>query len=404
MGCAPELVIVGSTADFDSTKKTLLLVSHEASRTGAPILCLNIAREISPYYNLVTLLLNGGALVEDFTIYSNIIAHPKYLLRSACGYFINNIIDNIRVDFALVNCVVSSSTTKYLARAGIPTVSLVHEFASYIKPISVLQEMIDNSSEIVFSASIILNDAKYHLPNWKPGVRTHILPQGSCDLSSNNCGISEEVARIENVFRPADWPVTTKVVIGVGSFSIRKGVDLFIQCAQSVISKSKNKNIRFIWIGGGYREGADEFSIYIGEHIRRAGLARYIDFIDEVKSISMVYQRADLMLLTSRLDPLPNVGIDSIVAGLPIICFDNASGIADILKEDGFENHCISPYLDIETMSRQAIRILEDTVVAEILQTRLAEVGRSRFDLQEYVSTLSRLLEGASPINSRLEH
>ena len=37
--------------------------------------------------------------------------------------------------------------------------------------------------------------------------------------------------------------------------------------------------------------------------------------------------------MTSRLDPLPNVGIDAMNESTPVHCFDNACGIADILKK-----------------------------------------------------------------------
>ena len=43
-----------------------MIVSHEASRTGAPILALNLADKLSKKYNIVNLILGGGELREDF--------------------------------------------------------------------------------------------------------------------------------------------------------------------------------------------------------------------------------------------------------------------------------------------------------------------------------------------------
>src|SRR5262249_44325099 len=41
-------------------RETVLLVVHEASRTGAPILAYNIAKRLSADHNIVVLLLAGG--------------------------------------------------------------------------------------------------------------------------------------------------------------------------------------------------------------------------------------------------------------------------------------------------------------------------------------------------------
>lgn len=49
-----------------SGKPTLLLVSHEASRTGAPILCLSLARHLRDRYNIAILLLRDGPLTPHF--------------------------------------------------------------------------------------------------------------------------------------------------------------------------------------------------------------------------------------------------------------------------------------------------------------------------------------------------
>ena len=51
---------------FDTQKKTILVVSHEASRTGAPILALNLVQQFSERYNVIGLILGGGELIDHF--------------------------------------------------------------------------------------------------------------------------------------------------------------------------------------------------------------------------------------------------------------------------------------------------------------------------------------------------
>jgi len=47
-------------------RETILIVSHEASRTGAPILSLNLVGLLSKQYNILAVLLGGGPLTEAF--------------------------------------------------------------------------------------------------------------------------------------------------------------------------------------------------------------------------------------------------------------------------------------------------------------------------------------------------
>ena len=63
--------------DPDVAKKTLIIVSHEASRTGAPILALNICKELIEFKNIVVISLKDGELIEDFGANSTLVLVPK---------------------------------------------------------------------------------------------------------------------------------------------------------------------------------------------------------------------------------------------------------------------------------------------------------------------------------------
>src|SRR5688500_13924330 len=47
-------------AGFDASKSTILVVSHEASQTGAPILSLNLVQNLQKKYNVISFLLGDG--------------------------------------------------------------------------------------------------------------------------------------------------------------------------------------------------------------------------------------------------------------------------------------------------------------------------------------------------------
>ena len=394
---APQLVFEGNLADLDPKKKTILVVSHEASRTGAPILCLNVITHLAKQYNIISLLLSGGPIVDEFTKRSCLTVYSAIISPNAGGFIANKILSMVKLDFALVNSAVSYSVSETLARELIPSIFLLHEFASYINPIGIIENIIHWSTEVVYSSHIILDDSMHCLPYWLPRRQPHVVPQGRCiPPAAGNVSLAE-AKKIRAAFRPTTCPLGTRVVLGAGSVHIRKGIDLFLQCAALILERSHNRNIRFVWIGSGYRPKDDMgYSIYLAQQVRRSGIENHVVFLDEVASIDVAYQEADLFLLTSRLDPLPNVGIDSVTQGLPILCFDNASGIADILKEEELQFECVAPHLNVDAMADLAVNILDYPVHAEHLKVRLQDIGRRRFAMERYVLDIDQLINVAT--------
>src|SRR5262249_35302057 len=125
------------------------------------------------------------------------------------------------------------------------------------------------------------------------------------------------------------------VVLGCGTVQLRKGVDLFMATAAAVRRLAGDRPIRFVWIGHGYDPDKEmNYSVYIEEQLARSGLSDRVALIDQVTDLESAYAMADLLFLASRLDPLPNVAIDAAMRGLPIVCFEGASGIAEILQRD----------------------------------------------------------------------
>ena len=51
---------------IDFAKETILLLVHDATRTGAPIVGWNLAKTLSDRFNVVLVLLNGGELAQAF--------------------------------------------------------------------------------------------------------------------------------------------------------------------------------------------------------------------------------------------------------------------------------------------------------------------------------------------------
>ncbi|MES2499600.1 MAG: rhamnan synthesis F family protein [Pseudomonadota bacterium] len=382
--------------EFKPDSETILVVSHEASRTGAPVLSLNIVQAFVKQYNVVVLLLGGGPLSDAFRLAGAAMMIASKLRGNPvlADMIVGQLCERFKFKFALVNSIESRLVLPALCNSYVPTISLVHEFASYTRPRVAFRDALFWSGEVVFSANVTMENAFAEYPDL--GKRSaHILPQGRCllplsELSENE--LQAEHARIRRLIRPKGIAENSLIVLGAGFVQLRKGVDLFIECATRVVAAPDGNRCRFVWIGKGYDPENDvEYSVYLADQIRRAGLEAHVFFLNETIAIEAAYEEADLFLLSSRLDPLPNVAIDALAYGVPVLCFNKTTGIADFLIESGLRDHCVANYLDSADMAEKILALVSSQGLREDVADQCRKTSIAYFNMQEYVARLEAL-------------
>ena len=122
----------------------------------------------------------------------------------------------------------------------------------------------------------------------------------------------------------------------------------------------------------GYRPNDDfNLSIWLKDQIERSGMEKEIRMLEPSENYEMLLKRCDLFLMTSRLDPLPNVAIDALINEKPVLCFERSTGIAELLESDKMlKGKLVSPYLDTTIMAQQAAELLEDKAKREAISTQ----------------------------------
>lgn len=395
----PKIDVDGAE-DFRPERDTILVVSHEASRTGAPVLSLNLVQGLVGRYNVVALLLGGGPLTKSFRAAGAAVitspnlrgqpASASVAMRQLCRVF--------KFRFAVVNSIESHDVLRELAQQLVPTVTLIHEFACYTRPRWVFKQAFLWSGEVVFSTKLTRDNAFAEHPELSKRD-THILPQGRCLAPAPEQSQAELEIEIEQLRRRMRPPGAEEsiVILGAGAVHLRKGIDAFIGCAARVVRASGGSRCRFVWIGKGYDPENDvHYSVYLAEQIRRSGLQDHVFFIDETSAIETAYKEADLLLLSSRLDPLPNVAIDALIYGVPVLSFDQASGISDFLIEIGLRDHCVAGYLDTAEMAEKILALVQSPA----LRAQVGQLGREHaaayFTMERYVAQIEQLAEQAA--------
>jgi len=80
-----------------------------------PILSLNIVRELKKKYNVITLLLGGGAIVDDFRHFSDIVVGPPTDKYNG-SFVIDQLLALSHFSFAIVSSIESRAVLPGLAR------------------------------------------------------------------------------------------------------------------------------------------------------------------------------------------------------------------------------------------------------------------------------------------------
>ena len=390
-------VIASIGRPIDAEKPTVLLISHEASRTGAPVLTWNILQEFSESHNTIVLLLGDGSLLPNFQIDAN----ETYLIPSAkhnehtARHLVKELKHRHRLAFAILNSIETGALCRPLTLAGIPSILLIHEFAANTMPREKFLDSRTWASTILFSTQLTKDDAMRCFPG---GVFDDalVLPQGRCTIPRaitlpNNLSFREDSTPVDALQMVSG---KRKLVIGIGSVCIRKGVDIFIEVASQMKAQAGDDAFEFLWVGSGYPDYDPEYSAFLADHIQRVGLSDSLFIVPDTDNLEALYDRASLLLLTSRLDPLPNIAIDAICKGLPIVCFDKASGIADVLKDSHLGADCVAAYINPSDMASKALRLCEDSTKRRIQQA-LQAIGETAFSMPNYCQHLFELHEMA---------
>jgi glycosyltransferase involved in cell wall biosynthesis len=388
---------------IDPARETILLITHQASRTGAPIVAYNIAQRLRLKYNIVAVVLSGGELVPHFEALCAAVVgpltYPDWNSIEA-EHLVRHLTRAYRVHAAIANSIESRFVLPALAHHLVPVVTLAHEFASYTRPSGAMGQALDWSTQVIFSAELVARNAQQEHPTLA-GRTIHVLRQGRCDVPARWDGPeagAKQAPDLARVFRPRGAE-DALVVLGCGTVHIRKGVDLFLACAAAVTAAGTKRPVRFIWIGHGYDPENDvNYSCYLADQIARSGLQGHVEILDEVEDLEPAYRLADVFFLSSRLDPLPNVTIEAALRGMPVVCFEEATGIGEVLDADPRTRRCVVPHMDAAAAARIIAEFAdhEDSLKEAGAVTR--SLAEAAFDMDRYVSRIDDLIGDAARI------
>lgn len=382
-------------------QRRVLFVSHEATRTGAPKIILNILKHFRANCDIQceTILLSGGHLAKSFAEESivdcfNLPKESSEELRKRVTRAVNREKNNPPV-LAICNSMESRFITKELCNLNVPAISLVHELPSSYSEAD-YEAVFDVSRKVVFPVHAVRDAADAKTP--LPAGKSVVLSQGLLNPSFG-ASVNREAAR-KQIRRELAIPDDAFVVLGCGTLDLRKGIDHYAAIARRVCETNRtNIPIHFVWVGEGPRWIHSPFH-YVNLDLEKSAARENVHFIGERSNVEPYFVGADTFLMSSRVDPFPCVIHEAMATGLPIIAFENAGGAPEAIDNGaGF----VVRYADYEQISSIIKLLATQPEVANGMRERSKERVFTRYRFEDYAEKLIDLSEAVIAQRLRLE-
>ncbi len=338
----------------------VLLVSHEASRTGAPHIAALVARGLVEQGHRVRIVSQRpGPLIAEFAGISPTHVPPMWrVLRRLWSRPVG-----VRARLAGL---LEVGTALAVVAAHRPDVVYVNSTSSagYVRAASMLRR----------PAVLHVHESGEVLRGFLERVGIDGLPRGRVRLVACSPSVVDALVAIgaprEHVdlllsipdatrvlgAAPAPSPPTSPsaapVVIGcVGAVEQRKGVDLWLQVASLLLASAPPGSLRFVWVGD-------------GEPPTEAADLPGVEFTGHSDNPTSAMAGFDIMTLPSRDDPFPLVVMEAMLLGKPVVAFD-VGGVAHQIGDGGV----LVAREDVVAFAREVAGLVADT-------TRRRELGR----------------------------
>jgi len=348
----------------------VLFISHNLSRTGAPLALLQELNYICTNCNDIQpelLLMAGGELDSEFRklcpmheMWSRETLFKRLMRRMGIKRFIYPYLYMFRqgqFDEIYVNTVAALEIGYQLKlKLGIPLIGHFHESEALVHMFKVKPEWVSDCDILLTVSNLAKKNFvdNYGVPSSKIRLQRPISfwidnAIKCSELQTSNVPNSDRIKAI-GCFTNGNWFKATETIPII--------VKLFVD-------KYPQVNCRFLIIGG----MPEEIKYRLEFDIKKMNLTDSVVFVGMVDNPLKILSQVSLLMLPSREDSFPLVAQEAGLMGKPIVGFEGATGAAEWIKEGA---GILVPYMDLVKMVDAIYELLEN----DSLNRQYGEKGR----------------------------
>ncbi|HEY8995235.1 MAG TPA: glycosyltransferase family 4 protein [Lacunisphaera sp.] len=368
--------LAAPVASTGAGKRRVLFVSHEASRTGAPMFLLHLLRWLKreACVEFEVLVIKPGPLEDEFR---------KLALVHSPADFAGRPDVLSRFDLVYANTVFCAELLERLGCDGTRVVTHLHELDSGFRwaGARAMAAGLRHTDRFIACATAVA-DRFSAIFGLKPDrMVLHHEMVNAPDLAAVVARRDEAALR-----RQFNLPADALVVAACGTLDQRKGADLFVQMAAHLVRTMPGRPMRLLWIGAQTRG----MQMIFEEDVRKLGLTGIVTLVGELADPHPLLSLCDVFCLTSREDPFPLAMLEAAGLGKPVVCFDGAGGGREFCDLGGGN---AVPYLDLAAMAAACRDLLVDVDGRRAAGDRAARLVGEKFSIETIAPAVWRTVE-----------
>lgn len=333
---------------MNSEKISVLLIKYDMTeKSGGDRVAANLSNELSRYFNVHLVSINGKGEEPYFNVNPSVIYAPllkgherirKTLLsgsRALKKYVAQNKIDVIMSIGGNVNFFMWYACRK----AKIKKV-----FCEHINLLSALQSRSDTPMRIIGAktadkiVTLTEKDREKYIEHFK------LAPDKV--ISVANWLDDDLLAKSEGV----KYDINSKKLVTVGRLNHVKGFDYLVEVANKVLTRHSD------WSWDIWGDGEDYEKIR--QSIKDFGLENRLFLKGTTNDMYSLYKNYAMYVMTSRLEGLPMVLLEAKANCIPVVSFDCPTGPSELIN-NGVDGYIIKDF-DTEKMAEKICELIED--------------------------------------------
>lgn len=368
-------------------RRTVIVVSHEASRTGAPIVAGAVLRALRKRGVPTHLVLRWGGPLESAlraaadSASLEPMRRARAQARRAHRHRLARVIEGAAATFVLLwrrpavvwaNTLLSGSWVGPALRLRVPVIFHAHE----LEPLT---------SSILDRFGLEGRWDKVRLVACSDAARRDLARAAAVPL--DRVTLLRSLVDQEEVLARAAGPrmsaPTDDHLVGVGACGTadrRKGFDMFLELARRVRANSEGRPVGFRWVGR-----ADYAA-------RAAAAAAGVELVGEVADAMPELAAMDVVVVPSRADAFPLVVLEAMTLGRPIVAFA-VGGLPEQIGDSGV----LVPPEDVEAMSVAVLALLDDRSARDRFGRAASARARGQFGFDRFEREVGAIIASVLP-------
>lgn len=310
----------------------ILFFSHDATRTGAPIMLFRLATLLkeNTQIEIEFFFKYGGELLTEFSkFFPTQIVPPyaaetnkfRYFKRKRKEQEFKRLVTKLQsFDVVISNTITNGDLDDYL-RLHPKVITYVHELENAVSAYTssyFVQKVLEHSHHYFAPTHSVKNFLinRYQIPE----SRITLLPAYIPD------SFSTYTTERETIRKKYNWSEADFIIAGIGNGLWTKGPDLFIQSI--LFAREKNRNIKAVWVG--IPADSLEYTRFMYD-VKQSGLEDIITVLPPINHPEEILAGVDVFFLSSREESYSLVVLEAAMMQLPVFYFEGCTGPSEFI-------------------------------------------------------------------------